>query len=312
LVQDFPNVEINDTEKLYLNDTKTFINECKFSEITPIICSTIPENINEEIGNKILKLGGVPMQGIFNCLTAVKHLLDYYDFNDKKGLQNFKLVNYKNYKYKFTNEYQGKSHIKAKGIKVPFGTILEDFKSLEKEKIQFPVVLKFTSNTVLHKTEMGAVELNINNHEDLANKYIKMKKVVGKKKIANGYFFIEEMLTKPIAEMFISIRQDKIFGDILVLGMGGSLTELYRDTKTFILPTSKSYIIKEIKKMNFFNLINGFRSNSKVDLNMVAHEIFKIIKFHQEEVNKCHSIEINPVFVYKDKMIASDCVLSTG
>ena len=144
------------------------------------------------------------------------------------------------------------------------------------------------------------------------NKYIKMKKVVGKKKIANGYFFIEEMLPEPIAEMFISIRQDKIFGDILVLGMGGSLTELYRDTKTFILPTSKSYIIKEIKKMNFFNLINGFRSNSKVDLNMVVHEIFKIIKFHQEEVNKCHSIEINPVFVYKDKMIASDCVLSTG
>ena len=312
LVQDFPNAEINDTEKLYLNDTKTFINECKFSEITPIICSTIPENINEEIGNKILKLGGVPMQGIFNCLTAVKHLVDYYDFNDKKGLQNFKLVDYKNYKYKFTNEYQGKSHIKAKGIKVPIGTILEDFKSLEKEKIQFPVVLKFTSNTILHKTEMGAVELNINNHEDLVNKYIKMKKVVGKKKIANGYFFIEEMLPKPIAEMFISIRQDKIFGDILVLGMGGSLTELYRDTKTFILPTSKSYIIKEIKKMNFFNLINGFRSNSKVDLNMVVHEIFKIIKFHQEEVNKCYSIEINPVFVYKNKMIASDCVLSTG
>ena len=49
--------------------------------------------------------------------------------------------------------------------------------SLEKEKIQFPVVLKFTSNTILHKTEMGAVELNINNHEDLVNKYIKMKKI---------------------------------------------------------------------------------------------------------------------------------------
>ena len=139
-----------------------------------------------------------------------------------------------------------------------------------------------------------------------------MKKMVGKKELGNGLFFIEEMLPAPIAEMFLSIRQDKTFGDILVLGMGGSLTELYRDTKTFVLPASKRYISKEIRKMKFFNLINGFRGNSKVDLNMIMAEIFKIIKFHQEEKNKCYSIEINPAFVYKDTMIASDCVLSTG
>ena len=135
---------------------------------------------------------------------------------------------------------------------------------------------------------------------------------MGKKSLEKGTFFIEEMLPTPIAEMFLSIRQDKIFGDILVLGMGGSLTELYRDTKTFILPTSKNYISKEIKKMNFFNLINGFRNKAKVNLDMLTREIFKIIEFYQEEGNRCDSIEINPVFVYENAIIASDCVLSTG
>ena len=77
LVQDFPNAQINDTENLYLNDTKAFINECKVTGITPIICSTLTENINEEVGKKILKLGGVPMQGVLNCLNAVRHLVDY-------------------------------------------------------------------------------------------------------------------------------------------------------------------------------------------------------------------------------------------
>ena len=120
------------------------------------------------------------------------------------------------------------------------------------------------------------------------------------------------MLPSPIAEMFLSIRQDKVFGDILVLGMGGSLTELYRDTRTFILPTTQNYIAKEIKKMNFFRLINGFRNKGKVNLNMLTREIFKIVKFHQEERNRCDSIEINPVFVYANTIIASDCVLSTG
>ncbi len=312
LVQDFPNAQINDTEKFYLNDTRAFINECKLAGYTPIICSTLPENINEDIGNKILKLGGVPMQGIFNCLKAIKHLLDYYNFNNKKEIQSFHLAHYKSYKSKFMTEYDGKLQIKAKGIKVPFGRIIDDSKVLEKEKVQFPLALKFTTPTVLHKTEMGAVELNINNHEDLVKKYLKMKKKVGKKSIENGSFFIEEMLPTPIAEMFLSIRQDKVFGDILVLGMGGSLTELYRDIKTFILPTSKKYISKEIKKMKFFKLINGFRNKRKVDLDMLTREILKIVKFHQEEGNRCDCIEINPVFVYENTIIASDCVLCTG
>ena len=56
------------------------------------------------------------------------------------------------------------------------------------------------------------------------------------------------MLPTPIAEMFLSIRSDKTFGNVLVVGMGGALTELYRDTKTFILPVSKKYISQEIKK----------------------------------------------------------------
>ena len=82
--------------------------------VTPIICSTLPENINEGVGNKILKLGGVPMQGIYNCLNAVKHLLDYNNFSDKKELQNFKLAQHENIKFTYTNEYQGKICIRAK------------------------------------------------------------------------------------------------------------------------------------------------------------------------------------------------------
>ena len=136
-----------------------------------------------------------------------------------------------------------------------------------------------------------------------------MKKNLEKKSLEKGTFFIEEMLPTPIAEMFISIRQDKIFGDVLVLGMGGSLTELYRDSKTFILPVSKNYILKELKKMKFYMLINGFRNKAKVNLNMLTIELFKIIKFYQDESNQCNSIEINPVFVYENEIIASDCVL---
>ena len=51
--------------------------------------------------------------------------------------------------------------------------------------------------------------------------------------------------------MFLSIRSDKTFGNVLVVGMGGALTELYRDTKTFILPVSKKYISQQIKNEIF-------------------------------------------------------------
>lgn len=310
LVQDFPHTQINDTEQLYLNDTKAFIDESKLVGLTPIICSTLPENINENVGNKILRLGGVPMQGIYNCLNAVRHLLDYNNFSDKKELQKFKLAQRKNDKFLNANEYQGKISIREQGIKVPNAQLVKNIKDLEKIKIKFPIALKFTSSKILHKTELGAVKLNINSRTELVSKYHEIKKSLGLKAINNGIFFIEEMLPAPIAEMFLSIRSDKTFGNVLVVGMGGALTELYRDTKTFILPVSKKYISQEIKKMKFFNLINGFRNNSKVKLNMIINEIFKIADFHSQEENGCASIEINPFFIYEDSMIAADCVLS--
>ena len=250
------------------------------------------------------------MQGIYNCLNAVRHLLDYNNFSDKKELQKFKLAQRKNDKFLNANEYHGKIRIKAKGIKVPNARLVKNIKDLEKIKIKFPIALKFTSSKILHKTELGAVKLNINSRTELVSKYHEIKKSLGLKAINNGIFFIEEMLPAPIAEMFLSIRSDKTFGNVLVVGMGGALTELYRDTKTFILPVSKKYISQEIKKMKFFNLINGFRNNSKVKLNMVINEIFKIADFHSQEENGCASIEINPFFIYEDSMIAADCVLS--
>ena len=250
------------------------------------------------------------MQGIYNCLNAVKQLLDYNNFGDKKELHNFNLAQYKNNRFVNTNEYQGKILIRAKGIKVPNAQLVKNIKDLEKIKIKYPIALKFTSSKILHKTELGAVKLNINSRTELISKYHEVKKSLGLKAINNGTFFIEEMLPAPIAEMFLSIRSDKTFGNVLVVGMGGALTELYKDTKTFILPLSKKYISQEIKKMKFFNLINGFRNNSKAKFNMIINEIFKIADFHSQEENGCVSIEINPFFIYKDSMIAADCVLS--
>ena len=116
------------------------------------------------------------MQGIYNCLNAVKHLLDYNNFRDKKGLQNFKLAQHGNNRFIYTNEYQGKICIRANGIKVPNAQPVENIKDLEKIKIKFPIALKFTSLKILHKTEFGAVKLNINSSTELISKYQEIKK----------------------------------------------------------------------------------------------------------------------------------------
>ena len=131
------------------------------------------------------------MQGIYNCLNAVKQFLDYNNFSDKKELQKFKLAQRKNDKFLNANEYQGKIRIKAKGIKVPNAQIIKNVKDLEKLKIKFPIALKFTSSKILHKTELGAVKLNINSRTELISKYHEIKKSLGLKAINNGIFFIE-------------------------------------------------------------------------------------------------------------------------
>jgi succinyl-CoA synthetase beta subunit len=128
----------------------------------------------------------------------------------------------------------------------------------------------------------------------------------------SDHFLIEEMKASPIAEMMIGIQNDHQFGYSLLLGSGGTQAEITRDTTSILLPTNKSAIIRSIKKLRLFSLMNGFRGNDIVDLEKLSSSILDITNLFDDNKECISSLEINPLFVYQNSNCAVDAVISSS
>ena len=309
--QDYPSAGLNESESSYWNDSLSFINAAKGTNIPHVVCSTFPENIGAEVREKLIALGSVPMQGINETLNAIKSSYLYYKirFNRKKikSLADPLLVT----KAKSLNEYEGKFLLEQYGIKIPRNSKFTDSNKSLIIKLSFPMTLKYAHSKILHKTEKGVVHTNIQNQNELEHcvSIIENKIKRLKKDEQNGFIFAEKMLQKPIAELFLSFRNDADFGKILVIGLGGIFTELFYDVKTILFPISRYTLLEQLKSLKGYKLLIGFRGRKKVNINKLLSDLLHLSNFFLDESNNCVSLEINPLFVYENETVVADCVM---
>ncbi len=312
IVQDFPSEGLDESEKYYWNDSLSFIKAASEYNITKVVCSTFPENINKKIRQKLIRNGSAPMQGIKETLLAVRSAYEYY--TKRKSKNSISKIS-RSIEFKesiFLNEYAGKESLKKKEISAPDSVkIKEPIDSKAFKNISFPVVLKFSSPHLLHKTELGAVRTNIKSIKELNLEFQNMKKLIGKAEAfkSSGVYFCEEMADVPIAELFLSFRSDPVFGKVMVVGMGGIYTEIFNDTKTLILPVSRQELLSHLTELKGYKIILGYRNKLKVNKNKLLDGLFNLIDFFLDETNECVSLEINPLFVYERSVKVIDCVM---
>ncbi len=167
------------------------------------------------------------------------------------------------------------------------------------------------SPRLAHKTEAGAVVLNLKDGNSLKLAAAKMKSDVTAydARAVSELFLVEAMSPKPLVELIINIRQDPQFGAALVLGSGGILVELLADSTTLLLPTRPVEIIRALKSLRVGRLLEGFRGRPAADIAKVAAEIYKLSITYQENIKTIAEIEINPLFVYRAEVSAIDVLI---
>lgn len=150
--------------------------------------------------------------------------------------------------------------------------------------IGFPIVLKIVSKEITHKTDVGGVKLNIKNMEELEeswNELIKIPKVEG--------ILVEEQYTG--FETIIGIKKDKIFGQVVMFGIGGIFVEILNDVSFRICPVEKEEAMKMIKEIKAYPLLSGFRGR-KFNLEFLSEIISKVSKIAVE--NNIKELDVNP------------------
>ncbi len=311
IVQDFPLKEVDESKHYYLNDTQSFIHATSKANIPAAVISTLPENIDIESREFMIEHGIAPLQGIHEALEAINHAT-WYGNKQSHGIQPLEIKPQNMPANRLTrqqDEWHSKCELKAAGLTVPEGILAKSAQvGASADKLGFPLVLKVNSNQIAHKTELGAIQTNLRDRQQVDQS---LEKIMIELEHANPAihaekFIVEKMQPSPIAELMISVRHDAEFGHALTLSSGGIFVELFADALTLLLPATQIEIERALEQLKISKLLAGFRSRSKVDMTMLSDSIKRITDYVLENKHRIAQLEINPLFVYPDHTCAVD------
>ncbi len=180
------------------------------------------------------------------------------------------------------------------------------------EKINKPAALKLISPGLIHKTEIGGISLDIKGPEELENKYIEMNEYLQKN---HPQIKIEGFLLQPMAEqgieMILGIKRDPAFGPVILTGLGGVYTEIFKDSALRIAPLSEKEAISMIKELQGFPLLKGYRKDITYDIHFLAFVIERLSQF-AIKYPQIEQLDLNPFILHPKQGIAVDaaCVVS--
>ena len=202
--------------------------------------------------------------------------------------------------HKVITEESAKSILKSYGISVPDYALVTSTNEAVKaaKKLGFPLVMKVVSPQILHKTDVGGVKVGIDNVNDVKKTFNDMYDRLSKKKgVDVKGILLEKMVPKGV-ELIVGLQNDSQFGPVIMVGLGGIMTEVMKDVAFRMLPITTSDAKSMIDELKGSKLLKGFRGSKPIDLNMVSKMLVQIGKLGIDHASHFDSIDFNPVVVY--------------
>lgn len=213
------------------------------------------------------------------------------------------------------NEWDSKQALKAFGLPTPNGVLSTPDKALkDAETLGYPLVLKAVSAQLPHKTEAGAVALNLKDGAALSAALEKMRTSIAA--YAPGVVFdqllLEPMAKPPLAELIVGIKRENDFGLALVIGAGGILVELLKDSRSLLLPTTDGAIRNTLLSLRSAPLLQGFRGRESADLDALVAAIRAVADYACENAAQLLELDVNPLLVSAQGTTAVDALIRLG
>jgi 3-hydroxypropionyl-CoA synthetase (ADP-forming) len=201
-------------------------------------------------------------------------------------------------KDKVITEESAKEILTEYGIKVPNYRIATsaDESSKEAETIGFPLVAKILSPQILHKTDVRGVKVGLNSSSEVRETFVDMYNRLSKDYPLKG-LLLEEMVPSGI-ELIVGLQNDKQFGPVIMVGLGGIFTEIYKDVSFRVLPITKQDAIDMIEGLRGKKILKGYRGSEPIDINVLSEALVNIGNLGLDIASYFESIDFNPVMVY--------------
>jgi len=176
------------------------------------------------------------------------------------------------------------------------------------EKKGYPVVLKISSPDITHKVDVGGVSLNLENEEILRANYKNMLETVASRipKAKIEGVTVQKMIdTTDDVEMILGIKKDKVFGTVMLAGMGGTSAELLNDKRLEFPPLNEQLARQMIKSLKMYPLLEGYRGSKPKNIDKLIEVLIRL-SYLAADYPEIEELDINPLIVTADDVIALD------
>lgn len=318
LIQDYPAEGLDESRIYYYNDAMAFVRATQRYDIPAAVCCTISENLDQNIRDELIQAGVAPMQGIGDCMKAMKASAQYartrQELLASPPAELMITPDRISPDTVMLDEKKSKSLLAKAGLRIPRSVLITNPDQISDETILgdmvFPLVAKAVSPDMPHKTEYGAIKLGLRDLAAVASAYKEIhdncKRLAPDARIEG--IMIEEYVADTVTELMISMRRDTQFGCILTIASGGILVELIKDAVTMIMPADHRHIRHAIDQLAAAKLISGYRGHNGGDIDTVIATIISLSDLMADQPG-LQMIEINPLIVTSREAIIADAVI---
>jgi len=189
------------------------------------------------------------------------------------------------------------------GIPVAKWQVVENAEAAEKaaEEIGFPVVVKADSETIMHKSDMGGVAINLKDGNNVRTTAEEMEK---KFKAEDLRFFIQKYLPGGL-EIIVGAKAEEGLGHVIMFGMGGIYVEVLKDVIFNLTPVTYGEAQEMLSSIRLSPLLQGVRGEKGVDKSSIIAIIQRLSQL-VTDLPIIEEMDLNPIIAYEDRVFVVD------
>ena len=314
LIYDHPTIEAAEVAE-WVMTLDAFIAAHKSTGMPAFVICTVSELLPLDMRRRLISNGIVPLQGFEDGLYAYAMAARHHVFRADSALD-ITLPRFAEGSVSpesiVLDEWDSKCRLAQCGLKTPAGALgtATELPGLA-DSLVYPVVVKAVGTDFLHKSDMGAVALNLNSAEEVAAAVEKISLSAKAHNAVAEQFLVEQMVAGSIAELIVGIKRDEQFGPALVIGAGGVLVELMADSASLLLPTNRRAVLNAINSLSSVKLLQGFRGKPPGDIEAVVDAVMAIASFAEDHWEQLLELDVNPLMVLPEGqgVIAADALI---
>jgi len=161
------------------------------------------------------------------------------------------------------------------------------------KNIGYPIVMKINTPAMLHKTESGAVKVDLRNDKEVCTAFKQLQASFGKLKQKETFTVALQKMIKGGVETVIGMTTDPEFGPLIMFGLGGIYVEIMKDVSFRVSPLTTQSAKEMILSLKSYPLLTGFRGAPPVDLTSIEETLLRVSQLVRD-FDCFTEIDINP------------------